>query len=60
MHSRAGERAAPTSRLFTPARIGSMQLANRLVMSSITTTYATDELLPSERLIEISTCCVDN
>jgi 2,4-dienoyl-CoA reductase (NADPH2) len=28
-----------------------MQLGNRLVMSSITTTYASDALLPSERLI---------
>lgn len=45
-------RAPPPKKLFSAARIGSMQLSNRLVMSAITTTYATDDLLPSERLIE--------
>lgn len=44
-------RAAPLEKLFSPARIGPMELSNRLVMSAITTTYATDDLLPSERLI---------
>ena len=46
------ERPAPASQLFTPTHIGSMRLGNRLVMSSITTTYASDALLPSDRLIE--------
>lgn len=39
-------------RVLSPTRIGSMELSNRLVMAPVTTTYATDELLPSERLVE--------
>ena len=38
-------------KLFEPIRIGSMQLANRLVMSPMTTGYAGEEQLPGERLL---------
>lgn len=38
--------------LFTPIRIGSLQLENRLVMAPMTTGYGTSDGLPSQRLIE--------
>jgi len=37
--------------LFTPCRIGSLELRNRLVMSPMETSYATREGLPSPRTI---------
>src|SRR5262245_52601618 len=37
--------------LFSPIRIGTLELRNRLVMSPMTTDYATDEQLPSPRLL---------
>ena len=37
--------------LFSPARIGSMELKNRVVMSPMTTDYGTLEQEPSERLL---------
>jgi 2,4-dienoyl-CoA reductase (NADPH2) len=37
--------------LFSPVRIGTLELRNRLVMSPMTTDYATDEQLPSPRLL---------
>ncbi len=37
--------------LFSPISIGSMQLANRIVMSPMTTNYGTSEQEPSERLM---------
>jgi 2,4-dienoyl-CoA reductase (NADPH2) len=43
---------ARLTKLFTPIRIGSMELANRLVMSPMTTGYATQDLLPSPQLLE--------
>ncbi|CAA0120032.1 NADH oxidase [Halioglobus japonicus] len=41
----------PFDRLFAPISIGSMQLANRIVMSPMTTNYGTAEQEPSERLL---------
>jgi 2,4-dienoyl-CoA reductase (NADPH2) len=38
-------------RLFSPIRIGSLELRNRLVMSPMTTDYASDDQLPSPRLL---------
>jgi 2,4-dienoyl-CoA reductase (NADPH2) len=38
-------------RLFEPIRIGSVELRNRIVMSPMTTDYATDAQLPSPRLL---------
>ncbi len=37
--------------LASPARIGSMSLKNRMVMSPMTTAYCNDDQTPSERLI---------
>ena len=37
--------------LFSPIRIGTMQLPNRVVMSPMTTDYGTFEQEPSERLM---------
>src|SRR5262245_16509574 len=37
--------------LFSPIRIGTLTLKNRLVMSPMTTDYATDEQTPSPRLL---------
>ncbi len=37
--------------LFTPINIGSMQLANRIVMSPMTTDYGTLEQAPTDRLL---------
>ena len=39
------------ARLLSPAAIGTMQLRNRMVMSAMTTNYATPDLAVSERLI---------
>jgi len=39
-------------RLFSPVRIGSLELRNRIAMSPMTTDYATDEQLPSPRLVD--------
>jgi len=44
-------RPARFDRLFSPIRIGSLELRNRIVMSPMTTDYATDEQLPSPRLL---------
>ena len=41
----------PFNRLFAPISIGSMQLANRIVMSPMTTNYGTAEQEPSQRLL---------
>jgi 2,4-dienoyl-CoA reductase (NADPH2) len=41
----------PLVRLFSPIRIGTLALPNRLVMSPMTTGYAGDDLLPSPRLL---------
>ncbi len=38
-------------RLLAPIRIGSLELRNRIVMSPMTTDYATDDQLPSPRLL---------
>jgi 2,4-dienoyl-CoA reductase (NADPH2) len=38
-------------RLFQPIRIGALELRNRIVMSPMTTDYATEEQLPSPRLL---------
>jgi 2,4-dienoyl-CoA reductase (NADPH2) len=38
-------------RLFQPIRIGPVELRNRIVMSPMTTDYATDAQLPSPRLL---------
>ena len=43
-------RAARFERLFSPIRIGSLELRNRIVMSPMTTDYASDDQLPSPRL----------
>ena len=37
--------------LFSPVRIGSLQLRNRIVMAPMTTDYGSDEQLPSPRLL---------
>ncbi len=37
--------------LFSPIRIGSLELRNRIVMSPMTTDYATDDQTPSPRLL---------
>ena len=42
----------PLTKLFTPIRIGGLELPNRLVMSPMTTDYAGDDLLPSPRLLD--------
>src|SRR5262249_56476767 len=49
----AGVRAARGrfERLFSPVRIGSLELHNRIAMSPMTTDYATDDQLPSPRLL---------
>jgi 2,4-dienoyl-CoA reductase (NADPH2) len=39
-------------KLFSPIRIGSMELRNRIVMSPMTTDYASDEGLPTPRLLD--------
>ena len=39
-------------KLFEPIRIGSMQLANRIVMSPMTTGYAGLDQLPTRRLVD--------
>ncbi len=39
-------------KLFTPIRIGSMELRNRLVMAPMTTDYASEEGLPTPRLLD--------
>ncbi len=39
------------SHLFSPTRIGTMELKNRIVMSPMTTDYGTAEQEPSERLL---------
>ena len=44
-------RGARFDRLFSPIRIGSLELRNRIVMSPMTTDYATDDQLPSPRLL---------
>ena len=44
-------RGASFDRLFSPIRIGSLELRNRIVMSPMTTDYATDDQLPSPRLL---------
>jgi 2,4-dienoyl-CoA reductase (NADPH2) len=41
----------PLARLFSPIRIGTLELPNRLVMSPMTTGYAGRDLLPSPRLL---------
>lgn len=41
-----------TGILFTPIRIGSLELANRIVMSPMTTGYATRDGLPSPQLAD--------
>lgn len=38
-------------RLTSPARIGDMELKNRMVMSPMTTAYCNDDQTPSERLV---------
>jgi 2,4-dienoyl-CoA reductase (NADPH2) len=38
-------------RLFSPIHIGTLELRNRIVMSPMTTDYATDDQLPSPRLL---------
>ena len=44
-------RGASFDRLFSPIRIGSLELRNRIVMSPMTTDYASDDQLPSPRLL---------
>jgi 2,4-dienoyl-CoA reductase (NADPH2) len=39
-------------KLFEPIRIGSLTLANRIVMSAVTTGYAGNDQLPTQRLID--------
>jgi 2,4-dienoyl-CoA reductase (NADPH2) len=39
-------------KLFSPMRLGSMELRNRLVMSPMTTDYAGDDQLPTPRLLD--------
>ena len=44
-------RTSSLERLFSPIRIGSMDVRNRLVMSPMTTDYGTADQRPSDRLI---------
>jgi 2,4-dienoyl-CoA reductase (NADPH2) len=43
---------ASLDRLFSPVKIGSMEVRNRLVMSPMTTGYANQDETPSQRLID--------
>jgi 2,4-dienoyl-CoA reductase (NADPH2) len=43
--------SGPFVQLFSPIRIGALELPNRLVMSPMTTGYAGEDLLPSPRLL---------
>ena len=43
---------ASLDRLFSPIKIGSMEVRNRLVMSPMTTGYANQDETPSQRLID--------
>ncbi|MBM4462393.1 MAG: FAD-dependent oxidoreductase [Chloroflexi bacterium] len=43
---------ASLTKLFSPIKIGTMELRNRLVMSPMTTQYANQDETPSQRLID--------
>jgi 2,4-dienoyl-CoA reductase (NADPH2) len=43
---------ARLQKLFSPLRLGTMELRNRLVMSPMTTDYAGDDQLPTPRLLD--------